>query len=302
MRISCLLFFLSPLKDFLLLFPNVLSGIFYTYFKGAHIQMDTQQLYFLNDIGKQKPESIRNRSAACPFCDRENLTDILATEDSIIWLKNKFPTLKDTFQTVLIETDNCEDHIATYTEEHMRSLIRFSIQHWLDLQKNEEFTSVILYKNHGPFSGGSLHHAHMQIIGMKYVDYLDNVEQENFQGVIVQKNEHIELNISDRPIIGFTEFNIIIEDVECIDELANYIQQTVRYILTDFHKGCSSYNLFFYYLDGKIICKVVPRFVVSPLYVGYKIPQVSTKLEDVKIQLAQYFTSEKDTIIHKKTE
>ncbi|SCV17778.1 Protein of unknown function [Bacillus cereus] len=117
-----------------------------------------------------------------------------------------------------------------------------------------------------------------------------------------KKNEHIELNISDRPIIGFTEFNIIIEDVECIDELANYIQQTVRYILTDFHKGCSSYNLFFYYLDGKIICKVVPRFVVSPLYVGYKIPQVSTKLEDVKIQLAQYFTSEKDTIIHKKTE
>jgi hypothetical protein len=147
-----------------------------------------------------------------------------------------------------------------------------------------------------------LHHAHMQIIGMKYVDYLGNVEQDNFRGVIVKKNERIELNISDRPIIGFTEFNIIIEDTGCIDELANYIQQTVRYILTDFHKGCSSYNLFFYYLNGKIICKVVPRFVVSPLYVGYKIPQVSTKLEDVKIQLAQYFIQEKDEIIHKKTE
>ena len=81
--------------------------------------------------------------------------------------------------------------------------------------------------------------------------------------------------------------------------MANYIQQTVRYILIDFHKGCSSYNLFFYYLNGKIICKVVPRFVVSPLYVGYKIPQVSTKLEEVKIQLTQYFTKEKDEIIHK---
>ena len=90
---------------------------------------------------------------------------------------------------MLIETDNCEDHIATYTEEHMRSLIRFSVKHWLDLQKNEEFKSVILYKNHGPFSGGSLHHAHMQIIGMKYVNYLDNVEQDNFQGVIVQKTK-----------------------------------------------------------------------------------------------------------------
>ena len=113
------------------------------------------------------------------------------------------------------------------------------------------------------------------------------------------KNECIELNISERPIIGFTEFNIIIDNISYIDEMANYIQQTVRYILTDFHKGCSSYNLFFYYLNGKIICKVVPRFVVSPLYVGYKIPQVSTKLEEVKIQLTQYFTKEKDEIIHK---
>ncbi|MGG4230040.1 DUF4931 domain-containing protein [Bacillus paramycoides] len=294
MRISCLLFFaLFPLKDFPLPFPNVLDGSFTHILKGYR-EMDTQQLYFLNDIGKQKPESIHNRSAACPFCGRENLTDILATEGSIIWLKNKFPTLKDTFQTVLIETDNCDDHIATYTEEHMRSLIRFSIKHWLDLQESNEFTSVILYKNHGPFSGGSLHHAHMQIIGMKYVDYLENVEKKNFQGVIVQKNERIELNISERPIIGFTEFNIIIEDISFIDEMANYIQQTVCYILTDFHKGCSSYNLFFYHLNGKIICKVVPRFVVSPLYVGYKIPQVSTKLENVKIQLSQYFTRQKD--------
>lgn len=109
-----------------------------------------------------------------------------------------------------------------------------------------------------------------------------------------KKKQNIELNISDRPIIGFTEFNIIVKDIECIDEMANYIQQTVRYILTDFHKGCSSYNLFFYHVSGKIICKVVPRFVVSPLYVGYKIPQVSTKLEDVKIQLAEYFTKRHD--------
>ncbi|KEK22371.1 DUF4931 domain-containing protein [Bacillus gaemokensis] len=252
--------------------------------------MDTQQLYFLNDISKQKPESIRNKNTACPFCDTEHLTDILETEDSIIWLKNKFPTLKDTFQTVLIETNNCDDHIATYTPEHMKKLIHFSVKHWLALENSNQFESVILYKNHGPFSGGSLHHAHMQIIGMKYVDYRENVTPEHFRGIIVQKDEQIELNISTHPIIGFTEFNIVIENIKSIDMIANYIQQTVRYILTDFHKGCSSYNLFFYHLDGKIICKVVPRFVVSPLYVGYKIPQVSTKLEDVKQQLQQYFT------------
>ena len=51
--------------------------------------MDTQQLYFLNDIGKQNQKA-SGIEAACPFCDRENLTDILAIEGSIIWLKTNF--------------------------------------------------------------------------------------------------------------------------------------------------------------------------------------------------------------------
>ncbi|MCV5404322.1 hypothetical protein OFM88_32760, partial [Escherichia coli] len=53
-----------PFKGFSSPFPECIKRNFYTYLKGAYIQMDTQQLYFLNDIGKQKPESIRNRSAA----------------------------------------------------------------------------------------------------------------------------------------------------------------------------------------------------------------------------------------------
>ncbi len=94
MRISCPFIFPIPFKGFSSSFPECIKRDFYTYFKGAYIQMDTQQLYFLNDIGKQKPESIRNRSAACPFCDRENLTDILATEGSIIWLKKQISYIK----------------------------------------------------------------------------------------------------------------------------------------------------------------------------------------------------------------
>ncbi|WP_140165549.1 DUF4931 domain-containing protein, partial [Bacillus sp. S1-R4H1-FB] len=143
--------------------------------------MYTQQLYFINNIGNQKTECIRNSSAACPFCDREHLTDISAQQCPIIWLKNKFPTLKDTFQPVLVETDNCEEHIATYKEEHMRSLIRFSGKHGVDLQKTEEFTSVILYQNHGHLAGRSLLHANMQIIGSNYVNNLDNAKTEQLR-------------------------------------------------------------------------------------------------------------------------
>ncbi len=61
---------------------------------------------------------------------------------------------------------------------------------------------MILYKNHGPFSGGSLHHAHMQIIGMKYVDYLENIEEENFQGLIVQKMNALSLIFQSVPLLA----------------------------------------------------------------------------------------------------
>ena len=52
------------------------------------------------------------------------------------------------------------------------------------------------------------------------------------------------------------------------------LQVLIRYILNGFHKACNSFNLFFYRFNDKIICKAIPRFVVSPLFVGYKIPQV----------------------------
>ncbi|MGG2017093.1 DUF4931 domain-containing protein [Bacillus sp. S10(2024)] len=253
--------------------------------------METQQqLYFVNQISQQKPNSMQNKESACPFCDHTQLSNILETDETIIWLKNKYPTLQNTLQTVIIEIDNCHDHIATYTKEHMRKLIRFSVGHWLSLEQSGKFRSVILYKNHGPLSGGTIHHAHMQIIGMEQVDYRQNVRTEHFKGIVVSKEHGIELNISTHPIIGFTEFNILIENTAQIDLMADYIQRTVCYVLHDFHKQCNSYNMFFYSLDGNIMCKIVPRFVVSPLYVGYNIPQVSTQLQAVKEQLETYFT------------
>ena len=56
MRISCLLFFLFPLKDFPLLFPNVLSGIFTHILKGIYTNGYTTTI-LLNDIGKQNQKA-----------------------------------------------------------------------------------------------------------------------------------------------------------------------------------------------------------------------------------------------------
>ena len=57
-----------------------------------------------------KPENIKHPEGYCPFCDRENLTNILLDKDGdCIWLVNKFRTLQDTMQTIIIES---KDHLG----------------------------------------------------------------------------------------------------------------------------------------------------------------------------------------------
>lgn len=249
--------------------------------------MEKQQIFFSSVIGSQKPESIVNRSTVCPFCQTEELTDIIDTNGPIIWLKNKFPTLQGTYQTVLIETDTCDADMRTYSPSHMRKLIRFSIEKWLQVEKSGEYQSVILFKNHGPLSGGSIHHAHMQIVGMEKLDYHKNMTMADFEGYEIIQNKSIDLNISKYPIIGITEFNLTLKNYEDIDTFSNTLQRLIKYILGDFHKGCNSFNLFFYHFQDRIICKIIPRFVVSPLFVGYKIPLVlmDDRLALIKSQL-----------------
>ena len=87
---------------------------------------DNRHLYFQTHIGREK--MIRQGSEKeCPFCNREELTDILAEEGSLILVKNKYATLAKTFQTVLIETDDCTATMATYDLGHMEKIISFAI-------------------------------------------------------------------------------------------------------------------------------------------------------------------------------
>ncbi|WP_245824041.1 DUF4931 domain-containing protein [Sporomusa malonica] len=52
---------------------------------------------------------------------------------------------------------------------------------------------------------------------------------------------------------------------------------------------CNSYNIFFYHISGQITAKVMPRFVTSPIYVGYAIPQLSTRIPDVAADLKRIY-------------
>ncbi|WP_075982803.1 DUF4931 domain-containing protein [Bacillus massilinigeriensis] len=241
--------------------------------------MKYNHLLFKTSIGKAKPNSIRNKETSCPFCATDQLTGIIDMCDSIILLKNKYPVLEDTFQTVLIETDDCHGEISTYSSDHLIKLINFGIKHWLAMEESGEYQSVIFFKNHGPLSGGSIAHPHMQIIGLKTVDYKEKVQLRDFEGYVIQEKEGVVFSVSNKPKIGFTEFNVKMNDIKGMNQFASFIQVATHYTLHAFPYRCSSYNIFFYHMGEDIFAKIVPRFITTPIYIGYSIPQIPDNLE-----------------------
>lgn len=241
----------------------------------------TRHLRFNTHIGREKPYTIDNREAECPFCDRSRLAGILDDQGDILYLVNKYPVLEDTFQTVIIETAHCESELSTYPREHLHRVMRFGVAKWLEMARDPRFASAVFYKNHGPHSGGSLRHPHMQIVGLHQVDYRQNVLAQDFEGLAIAPGDGVEFNLSTHPRVGFTEFNVILRDPAEIDRMADYVQVAAHYTLNGFNQYCSSYNLFFYELEGAIAAKLIPRFVMGPLYVGFSIPQVTNRLEEI---------------------
>jgi len=234
-------------------------------------------LVFEIDQAKGKPKDVKDTKKTgngCPFCDTEHLTNIIDQRGDMIWLENKFKTLKDTSQTIVIESHEHDADISTYSVEKNREVFNYIYDCWNQMIQTKKYTSVLMYKNFGPMSGGSLRHPHFQIIGLNKVDGYKHIEPENFTGMDVFNNKHINVNISEKPVMGFVEFNIVINNPKYLDDLAEFARVTVKYILDDFYGGkFDSYNIFFYREGKKIICKLTARYVVSPYFVGYRLSQ-----------------------------
>ncbi|MFC4799939.1 DUF4931 domain-containing protein [Neobacillus sp. GCM10023253] len=251
--------------------------------------MENKHLYFNTSIGVKKPENYRNKEQACPFCAREELTDLIEVDGPIILLKNKYPVLENAYQTVLIETDDCHAELSTYSKEHLHRLIRFGLKHWLDMEESGGFKSVIFFKNHGPLSGGTLAHPHMQIIGLNDLDYKEKVEPEMFEGILIAEENGVRFTLSTKPRVGFYEFNVEMPEFGYQERFSEYMQMAAHYILHHFPFRATSYNIFFHHLDGKIYAKVVPRFVTTPLYIGYGLPQVPNNLNWMADELKRIY-------------
>jgi len=246
---------------------------------------EATQLIFQTSIGQKKPRTLLVTSgdkSSCPFCDHSQLPAILKRDGDILLVPNKYPILKDSDPYVLIETGQCESELSLYSESHLYKVFNMALETWFEMMSNPQFASVLFLKNHGPFSGGSIRHPHMQLIGLRKVDYRRNIDHKNFQGPVIWEKPGVSLTVSAWPRVGFVEFNVILKDKSLWKDMSLLIQKTVQYMLNQYSNGrVTSYNFFFYYLDDIIYCKLMPRFVTTPLFVGYSIPQVSDNILDV---------------------
>ncbi len=257
--------------------------------------MENDPLVFDVNIAKEKPNSYRKvkNQADCPFCEVDQLSNIYRQKGDMIWLRNKYPTLRDTLQTVLIESSDHQGDLTTYSQQQNRELLRFSLECFNLLRSEGKYRSILWYKNFGPQSGGSLVHPHMQIVGLKKQDGYHYVSERNFQGITLFDDRNVEVNIAQYPIQGYVEFNVNLHNNQGLDVWADWIQTCAKYLLNVLSNGrCDSYNLFFYPRQKEAICaKLIARFSASPYFVGYKLSQVDNdeKLVIEAEQLKQFY-------------
>lgn len=232
-------------------------------------------------VGRNKPENIIHRENDCPFCHPEGLTDIYATDEGgIILLKNKYDVLENADQLVLVETDRCGVDMPDYTTEHMRRVIRFGVSKWLEMEASGKYSAVIFFKNHGHLSGGTMRHAHMQLVGFRGADPSLFPAEEDFEGLPIAEKNGALLNAATRPRLGFGEFNLI-ANPDALNGLADLMQKTVAYVCDRFKKSQDSYNIFFYHAGEKIAVKIMPRFPTSPLLIGYDLRILPSNLPEI---------------------
>ncbi len=77
------------------------------------------------DLGKTKPDTVHRDEKYCPFCDVAHLKNVMEKRGPMIWLENAYPVLKDSWQTLIIESDDCDGEFSSYTPEYALKLIQF---------------------------------------------------------------------------------------------------------------------------------------------------------------------------------
>ncbi len=230
-----------------------------------------EYITFNTKIQAMKPNTIRNKEIFCPFCDYEHKENIISNKDDIIRVKNMFPTLSDTDMSVIIESNECQKNAFNYSIKQYSNILNFVVSEWIQEIDSKKYKYVILFKNYGPLSGGSIEHEHMQIIGFYKNQVGQDVKLEHLLGKEII-NDEVVIYISDKPFNNFLEYNIEF-NLDQFEKLALYLKLLLGYLKYNYKLPEFSYNLFFYQIEGRLFVKIVQRYATSPLNIGFNIKQ-----------------------------
>ncbi|MGO2696142.1 MAG: DUF4931 domain-containing protein [Bavariicoccus seileri] len=246
--------------------------------------MVKEVLTFRVDTARVKPNDMYGQSK-CPFCDRPSLTNILNDSGDFMWLMNKYPTLSQTVQTIIIESQAHDTNLTTYSASYMERLWQYIEECWEKMASSGQYASTVLLKNHGPMSGSSLKHPHLQLIGLEKIDATAMRVASDFEGLELYSDDYCQATLSTQPIMGFVELNIISKRHHHSPIVSQVIQALVRYILISYQGNrFNSYNLHGWLFEDKQVIKIIPRWVDSAYYTGFGISQVYNSEELVKIR------------------
>ena len=252
--------------------------------------MNINLIRFNTDIGRTKPATLTHADTACPFCDVAHLTDIIDTDDDIIFLRNKYNVIEGADQFVLIEGSECKSDMPAYSKEKMRRVIRMGVRQWKNLLASGKYEEVLFFKNYGIMSGGTLRHPHMQLVGFPKLNSDLLFDEAELRGIVIATRDGVEFNISDCPRVGFGELNVVAEAGGSLDALADFVQVGVHYAMNHFNKRCTSYNIFFYRRAEKIFAKVMPRYATSPYFVGYNIHFLPNNIARIAKEIQEFYS------------
>lgn len=254
---------------------------------------DFMEKNFLNMYPQpNKPMFHNQKKYICPFCDKQNVSETLInTNQFSSWIKNKYPLLlDDTYQTLIIETPNCEANILNYSKEELEKIFSFTFECYNQLKNNKKYNDVLLFKNHGILSGGSIPHAHIQLVGMfenkvEYKKIINSTLGEN-----VFENEEVKITISNFPISEFFEFNLILKNKNKTSSSVSFLQEIIRYSLSMLDSRFNDFNFAYYEINGLSFFKVVPRSYASPYLIMYDLKQVPVIKKNISKELNNWIS------------
>lgn len=245
------------------------------------------------ELAQKKPHTVGNKQANnCPFCNKNGIQTehILKETEEFVWFKNKFPTLEDTDQTLILETMSCDEDITTYSKEYLHRLFDFVFARRTEMIHTGKYKEVILFKNHGIQSCSSIHHAHIQLVGLEKTSYQKQLIEDFLEGSVIYENEKTKVTVSKTPSSEFYEFNIVWEKDVTDKKHIDWLQYIVQFILQTKFKNTTDYNIVFHETETQGIFKVYPRKPNSILFIGFGLRQEPSDVPAVANSVKEFVT------------